>query len=240
MIAPLIISIAAALLCSGCIGFFLWQVGQLLAGDTSWAEASMPLILSQLGILFFAIFAMAFWRTYKDEMVESKAMAYMVFALFLEVAVLMGIKAGIDVHDRIVLLDEGVETQAVITGRHRSHAARHGSGSTPEYQFTTPDGQTIKGNISFQMTMSLPLGENFSISLSSHDVSYRIGSRVPVRYMPDEPERHVVLTFGELWCVPLGSAFLSLVLLGVTGYNVYRYRQRQRKPARRRRPARRR
>ena len=72
MIAPLIISIAAALLCSGCIGVFLWQVGQLLAGDTSWAEASMPLILSQLGILFFAIFAMAFWRTYKDEMVESK------------------------------------------------------------------------------------------------------------------------------------------------------------------------
>ncbi len=65
-------------------------------------------------------------------------------------------------------------------------------------------------------------------------MTYRIGSRLPVRYMPDEPECHVVLSFGELWRVPLGSAFLCLVPLGATGYNGYRYRQRQRKPSCRR------
>ena len=33
MIVPLIISIVTALLCCGCLGFFFWQTGQVLAGD---------------------------------------------------------------------------------------------------------------------------------------------------------------------------------------------------------------
>ena len=225
MIAPLIISIVTALLCCGCLGLFFWQCGQVLAGDASWAEAAYPLVLSQLGILFFGIFALVTWKNYKDEAADSKAVVYMVLALFLEIALLLGIKTGCDVHERMVLLDEGVETQAVIT-RHE----RCGSGKNrrwkPAYRFTTPEGQEIEGTIEFRMTMSLPLGDHSRITLSSDDVTYRVGSTVPVRYLPAAPECHVVLTFGELWCVPLGTGAMSLFILGMMGYQIHKMHKR--------------
>lgn len=229
MIVPLLISIVTALLCCGCLGFFFWQTGQVLAGDTGWAEASYPLVLSQMGVLFFGVFAIATWKYYRDQTTESRPLTYMIFALFLEVALLLGVKTGIDIHDRIVLLDEGVETQAVITGRKRSGSGRNRS-SKPLYQFTTPDGRKIKGSISFEMSLSLPVGENVRYSVRSNDVTYRIGSTVPVLYMPHDPQRHVVWTFGEVWCAPFLMGVLSLTLIGVTGFQIYKMRKR---PARR-------
>lgn len=225
MITPLIISIAAALLCSGCTGFLFWGIGEVLAGDTSWAEASYPIILSQLGILFFAIIALVCWKNYKDEPADSKGIAYMCFALFLEVGLLLGIKTGVDIHERIILLKEGTETRALITGYviGGSGKKRH---RKPQYEFRTPGGTKVKGTIGFQMKMRLPLGENSSISLSSHEVTYRIGSTVPVRYMPANPECHVVTTFGELWCFPMVTAVLSCAFLGATGYQIYHYHRR--------------
>lgn len=225
MIVPLIISIVTALLCCGCLGFFFWQTGQVLAGDTGWAEASCPLVLSQMGVLFFGIFATATWKYHRDKSTDSKALAYMIFALFLEVALLLGAKTGIDIHDRIVLLDEGVETQAVITGRKRLGSGKNRS-SKPLYQFTTPDGRKIKGSISFEMSLSLPVGENVRYSVRSNDVTYRIGSTVPVLYMANDPERHVVWTFGEVWCGPFLMGVLSLTLIGVTGFQIYKMHKR--------------
>jgi hypothetical protein len=225
MIVPLIISIVTALLCCGCLGFFFWQMGQVLAGDTGWAEASCPLVLSQMGVLFFGVFAIGTWKYYRDQSTESRPLAYMIFALFLEVALLLGVKTGIDIHDRIVLLDEGVETQAVITGRKRTGSGRNRS-SKPLYQFTTPDGRKIKGSISFEMSLSLPVGENVRYSVSSNDVTYRIGSTVPVLYMANDPEHHVVWTFGEVWCAPFLMGVLSLTLIGVTGFQIYKMHKR--------------
>ena len=225
MIVPFIISVVTALLCCGCLGFFFWQMGQVLAGDTGWADASCPLVLSQLGVLFFGIFATATWKYHRDKSTDSKALAYMVFALFLEVALLLGGKTGIDIHDRIVLLNEGEETQAVITGRKRTGSGRNRS-SKPLYQFTTADGRKIKGSISFEMSLSLPVGENVRYSVSSNDVTYRIGSTVPVLYMPHDPERHVVWTFGEVWCAPFLMGVLSLALMGVTGFQIYKMHKR--------------
>lgn len=226
MIAPLIISIVTALLCCGCLGVFLWQVGQALAGDTSWADASCALVFSQLGILFFGIFAIATWKNYKDEPADSKALVYLVLAFFLEVALLLGIKTGVDVYDRLILLQEGVETKALIT-RHE----RTGSGKNrrwkPVYQFITPDGKKIEDSISFRMTLSLPLGENFRLTLSSDDVTYRVGSTVPVRYMASAPECHVVLTFGELWLAPLGMGMMSLFIFGMMGYQIRKMHKRR-------------
>ena len=225
MIAPLIISIVTALLCCGCLGVFLWQMGQVLAGDTSWADASCALLFSQLGILFFGIFALATWKNYKDEPADSKALVYLVLALFLEVALLLGIKTGYDVYDRIVLLNDGVETKAVSTGHKRTGSGKNRR-SKPIYQFITADGQKIEGSISFRMSLSIPLGENSRMTLSSDEVTYRLGSRVPVRYMTDDPERHVVLTFGELWLAPLGMGTMSLFIFGMMGYQIYKMNKR--------------
>ena len=238
MIVPLIISIVTALLCCGCAGFFLWQCGQALAGDTSWADASCPLVFSQLGVLFFGIFAFVTWKNYKDESTDSRALAYMVFALFLEVALILGVKTGIDINDRIVLLNEGVETKAVIIGRRCTGSGKNRK-SSPVYRFTTPDGQKIEDTISFQMKSSLPIGDNSTISISSHDVTYRTGSTVPVLYMANDPERHVVRTFGEMWCSPAVTGVLCLVFFGVTGWQIYQYRNRNNSRSRRRRKSRR-
>ncbi len=232
MMGSLIISIVSAALCCGCLGMFLWQGGEAMAGDTSWGEAAMPLVLSQLGILFFGVISMVTWKSYKNESSDSKVVLFMVLALFLEIALLLGVKTCVDINDRIVLLNEGVETRAVITKRMRN-CTGNGRKSHPHYRFTTADGQKIEGSIQFQMKMSLPIGDNSRISLDSSDVTYRIGSTVPIRYMANDPERHVVLTFGELWLVPLSFAGMSLAFFGVTGYQIYYHCRRKRRRGRR-------
>ncbi len=233
MIAPLIISIITALLSCGCLGVFVWQIGQVLSGDVTWVEAAYPLILSQLGILFFGIFAIVAWKNYRDESTDSKAVVGMVLIFFLEVALLLGIKCGLDVHDRVILMEKGIETSATIIRHKRSGSGRHRH-STPIYQFTALNGQKIEDSIEFQMSLELPLGEYSRFKVSSDAITYRIGSSVPVLYLPENPECHVVLTFGELWCVPLGTGAMSLVIFGVMGYQIYSMRKRRAGRSRRR------
>ena len=58
MVPPLIICVFMGTLAFACVGTVVWQVSLLLAG-AAWADVSFPLIMGQVGALFFSLFSLA-------------------------------------------------------------------------------------------------------------------------------------------------------------------------------------
>ena len=89
-ISPWFVSVCTAVLALACLGITLWQGGRMLMGLTTWEENGLALILAQLGMLFFGLFAYAAWKQHHDESMDSGAVVVLALLLFLELPVLLG------------------------------------------------------------------------------------------------------------------------------------------------------
>ena len=89
-ISPWFVSVCTAVLALACLGITLWQGGRMLMGLTTWEENGLELILAQLGMLFFGLFAYAAWKQHHDESTDSGAVVVLGLLLFLELPVLLG------------------------------------------------------------------------------------------------------------------------------------------------------
>jgi hypothetical protein len=72
-------------------------------------------------------------------------------------------------------------------------------------------------------------GQEFTVEdrTSSSPAAFTVGEVVSVAYRPDDPSAAEIVTFGQLWIVPIGFSLvgLFLVVTGGTGaISVMRYR----------------
>lgn len=131
MMPPLILCLFMGTLALACVGMVVWQVGLLLAG-AAWADVSFPLIMGQLGALFFGLFSLASWGQHKGEDVGAGIIHGLLLSLVLELTLLLGWSAWHMFDESYTLVTQGVEVQGRIVDyeRRTSHSRRPISSST--------------------------------------------------------------------------------------------------------------
>ena len=231
-ISPWFVSVCTAVLALACLGITLWQGGRMLMGLTTWEENGLELILAQLGMLFFGLFAYAAWKQHHDESTDSGAVVVLGLLLFLELPVLLGWGAWSSYTDSRNFVDSGI----AVTGRIVDHDyTRRSRGRRSNliliYEYRTTDGLTLRGR---------QVDETWSFVLSRKpgyiEPENRMGADIPVLYMPDAPERSTLNRFAELWSLTIvmtvgtvvtACIFIFIVARLIRG-NRPKYRRRKR------------
>lgn len=207
-ISPWFVSVCTAVLALACLGITLWQGGRMLAGLTTWDESGLKLILAQLGMLFFGLFAYAAWKQHLDESTDSGAVAVLALLLFLELPILLGWGAWSSYTESRNFVDSGIAvTGRIVDHDHTRRSRGRRSNLILIYEYRTTDGQTLRGR-QVDKTWSFVLGRKPGYI----EPENRLGADIPVLYMPDAPERSTLNRFAELWSMPIvltGGAVLT-------------------------------
>ena len=194
-ISPWFVSVCTAVLALACLGITLWQGGRMMMGLTTWEENGLKLILAQLGVLFFGVFAYAAWKQHCDEEADSGVAVALWLLLFLELPVLLGWGAWSLYTESRTFVDSGI----AVTGRIVDHDhTRRSSGRRSNliliYEYRTTDGLTLRGRQVDKTWSFVPSRKPGYIKPEN-----RLGADIPVLYMPDAPERSTLNRFAELW-----------------------------------------
>lgn len=195
MMPPLILCLFMGTLALACVGTVVWQVGLLLAG-AAWADVSFPLIMGQLGALFFGLFSLASWGQHKGEDVGAGIIHGLLLSLVLELTLLLGWSALHMFDESYTLVTQGVEVQGRIVDYERRSAHSH----RPiflVYEFLTREGESLRST-------------NAGAALRRERWSWfwewkeedRIGAQVPVLYLPSNPTLNNINRTGALWGMP--------------------------------------
>lgn len=198
-----IVSVVSGVLALACLFVFGCQVWQLGTESVSWGDVGFPLVLSQLGVLFFGVMAFNTWWNAKGGKSGEKITTLLIISLFCELALLLGGASVFMTHQSFTLMNEGVEVPAHITG------CRFTDTGDPDdveylYSFTTKDGRVIKDSTSFNMSASVELLDGVLVELDANAVHYLRGKAVSVLYMADNPECHTIDNASEMWGPPHG------------------------------------
>ncbi len=199
-ISPWFVSVCTAVLALACLGITLWQGGRMLSGLTTWDESGLKLILAQLGVLFFGLFAYAAWKQHCDEPADSGVGAALLLLFFLELPVLLGWGAWSSYTESRAFVDSGIAVTGRIVDHDRTSTSRGHSGrgrSAPLiliYEYRTADGQVHRGRQANRI-FSFRLFKKYTYI----EPENRVGAEVSVLYMPDAPERSMLNRSAELW-----------------------------------------
>ena len=231
-ISPWFVSVCTAVLALACLGITLWQGGRMMMGLTTWEENGLKLILAQLGVLFFGVFAYAAWKQHCDEEADSGVAVALWLLLLLELPVLLGWGAWSLYTESRTFVDSGI----AVTGRIVDHDhTRRSSGRRSNliliYEYRTTDGLTLRGRQVDETWSFVPSRKPGYIEPKN-----RLGADIPVLYMPDDPERSTLNRFAELWSLTIvmtvgtvvtACIFIFIVAQLIRG-NRPKYRRRKR------------
>ena len=214
-ISPWFVSVCTAVLALVCLGITLWQGGRMLAGLTTWDESGLKLILAQLGVLFFGVFAYAAWKQHRDEETDSGVVVALWLLLFLELPVLLGWGAWSLYTESRAFVDSGI----AVTGRIVDHDyTHHRKGKLILiYEYRTTDGQVLRGRQVNALLSFRRFGKRVYIEPEN-----RLGTEISVLYMPDAPGRSTLNRFGELWLMPIAVAGGAVVTACILIFSVVR------------------
>lgn len=198
-ISPWFVSVCTAVLALACLGITLWQGGRMLMGLTTWEENGLELILAQLGMLFFGLFAYAAWKQHHDESADSGAVVVLGLLLFLELPVLLGWGAWSSYTDSRNFVDSGIAvTGRIVDHDHPRRSRGRRSNLILIYEYHTTDGLTLRGRQVDETWSFVPGRKPGYIEPEN-----RLGADIPVLYMPDDPERSTLNRFAELWSLTI-------------------------------------
>lgn len=225
MVPPLIICVFMGALAIACVGTVLWQVSLLLAG-AAWAEMSFPLILGQLGALFFGLFSLASWGQHKREDVGAGLIHGLLLSLVLELTLLLGWSAWYMFDESYTLVTQGVEVQ----GRIVDYEIRTTRPRRPiflVYEFRTQEGESLRSTNSGAVLRQKRWSWRWELKPED-----RIGAHVPVLYLPSNPKLNNLNRTSALWGKASGLGVLCLIFSGVSLFFISRLlsSKRRRKP----------
>lgn len=214
-----IVGVVSGVLALACLFVFGCQVWQLGTESVSWGDVGYPLLLSQLGVLFFGVMAFNSWWNISGGKSGEKITTLLIISLFCELALLLGGASVFMTHQSFTLMNEGEEVPAHITG------CKYSDTGDPDdveyhYSFTTKDGRVIKDSTSFNMSASVELLDGVLVELDANAVHYLRGKAVSVLYMADNPECHTIDNASEMWGPPIVCGMLSILCFALTGYSL--------------------
>ena len=226
-ISPWFVSVCTAVLALACLGITLWQGGRMMMGLTTWEENGLKLILAQLGVLFFSVFAYAAWKQHCDEEADSGVAVALWLLLFLELPVLLGWGAWSLYTESRTFVDSGI----AVTGRIVDHDYTRSRRAKLIliYEYRTTDGQVFRGRQVNALMSFKQFGKRGYIAPEN-----RLGTEISVLYVPDAPERSTLNRFAELWSMPIVLTVGTVVTACIFIFSVARL-IRGNRPKRRRR-----
>lgn len=214
-ISPWFASVCTAVLALVCLGITLWQGGRMLAGLTTWDESGLKLVLAQLGVLFFGVFAYAAWKQHCDEEADSGVAVALWLLLFLELPVLLGWGAWSLYTESRTFVDSGIAVMGRIVDHDYTRSRR--AKLILIYEYRTTDGQVFRGRQVNALMSFRQFGKHGYIAPEN-----RLGTEISVLYMPDAPERSTLNRFAELWLMPIAAAGGAVVTACILIFSVVR------------------
>lgn len=209
MVPPLIICVFMGALALACVGTVVWQVSLLLAG-AAWADVSFPLIMGQLGALFFGLFSLASWGQLKREDVGAGLLHGLLLSLVLELTLLLGWSAWHMFDESYTLVTQGVEVQGSIVDYERRSPRLHRP-TFLVYEFRTQEGASLRSTNSGAVRRRKRWSWRWELKPED-----RIGAQVPVLYLPSNPALNNLNRTSALWWHASGLGVLCLIFSGVS------------------------
>ena len=231
MLPPIILCLFMGMLAITCLVVAVWYAVAWISGATTWEDASFPLILAQLGALFFGLFALAARAQHKGEEAGGGFILTLVLCFMLELTGLCSFACwhcyaesnelatrGVEVQGRIIDFEfsgaDGTATRSVKSSR--SSSGRN-SIVLYIYEFRTPDGVSHQAK-----TRDYSLRE-YSFFRSKEEnrseIAAKLDTRVPVLYLPENPQQSNINGYGYLWALPVslglvsGAFFLAMLFI---------------------------
>ena len=187
----------------------------MLAGLTTWDESGLKLVLAQLGVLFFGVFAYAAWKQHCDEEADSGVTVALWLLLFLELPVLLGWGAWSLYTESRTFVDSGIAVMGRIVDHDYTRSRR--AKLILIYEYRTTDGQVFRGRQVNALMSFRQFGKHGYIALENS-----LGTEISVLYMPDAPERSTLNRFAELWLMPIAVAGGAVVTACILIFSVVR------------------
>lgn len=212
-ISPWFVSVCTAVLALACLGITLWQGGRMLMGLTTWEENGLELILAQLGMLFFGLFAYAAWKQHHNESADSGAVVVLGLLLFLELPVLLGWGAWSLYTESRTFVDSGIAVMGRIVDHDYTRSRR--AKLILIYEYRTVEGQVFRGRQVNALMSFRQFGNTRYIAPEN-----RLGTEISVLYVPDAPERSTLNRFAELWLMPIAVAGGAVVTACILIFSV--------------------
>ena len=233
---PLIFAFLAALLSIACMVVSLWYGVLWLAGSVATAQGAGIFMLGQIGAVFCAVFALVLWQYHTGSEKGTRLLRWLIVALFVEVGLGLGGYVVYTVHLHHTLQTRGLPAEAVVY-RHERERDFSSDDSLAEtchacYRFTASDGKVYEGRTTFSLG-EMKVGHEISLRMQPSALMYKVGSRLPVLYLPESPACHMVNTREQIWGSLMVQISLCLLSFGAAGYMVYQVRQWDRKQSRR-------
>lgn len=204
-----------AVLAVACVGVVAYQTVLFITGAATWDAAWFPLLMGQLGAVFFGIFASAFWSYHSDTDIQT-LLVWLLFGLLLELSILTGYDAHYEYSTGSKLVNQGVRALCHITDVEvrRSRSVKHNFRKIWfTYEFHTPEGKLIKG----ESGASYSWWSNESLkTLSKHR------NNVPVLYLAENPQCSNIDNFWLLWDQLIIAGALFTIFTGVCLFFLYR------------------
>ena len=229
MLPPIILCLFMGLLAITCLVVAVWYAVAWISGASTWEDASFPLILAQLGALFFGLFSLAARAQHKGEEAGGGFILTLVLCFMLELTGLCSYAGWYCYAESNELATLGVEVQGKIidyefsgsdgtaTRYGRSSRAGHDGVVMYIYEFRTPDGVTHQAKTRDYSLRSYPFFRTPEEKLS--EIGAKLGTRVPVLYLPENPQQSNINGYGYLWALPVslgcvsGACFLALLFI---------------------------
>lgn len=210
-----------------CLVVAVWYAVAWISGASTWEDASFPLILAQLGALFFGLFSLAARAQHKGEEAGGGFILTLVLCFMLELTGLCSYAVWHCYAESSELATLGVEVQGRIidfeftggtaTRYGRSSRAGHDGVVLYIYEFRTPDGVTHQAKTRDYSLRSYPFFRTPEEKIA--EMNDKLGSAVPVLYLPENPQQSNINGYGYLWALPVslgcvsGACFLALLFI---------------------------
>ncbi len=201
----------------------LWFGTQGLFGCCHAADAVYPFALGQLGFVFFSLIGMVLYQNHTGSEKFTRLMQWLVVVLFAEVGAGVAGYAVYSARFHAELKGNGVAAEAVV---YRHEYSTDWSGDFPTedcyacYRFTANDGRVYEGQTQFTVgEKQVDVPGNIRVGLSHPArLSYKKGSRIPVLYLADNPDCHIVNTVEQEWGSSAVPVLVSLAAFCLSGY----------------------
>ena len=224
MLPPLIIFLFMLMLALACVGLLVYQAVLFITGSATWDAAWFPILLGQLGAVFFGIFAMGAWGQHRDRDIQI-LLGWLLCGVLLEVSALTGYAAHYEYSTSSALVNHGTRTQGNITDV-TMHTSRSGKSLLRKlwftYEFHTPAGNLIQGKAGASYYW---LTQESLKMLSKHR------HNVPVLYLEENPQRSIIDNYWLLWDQTIILGAFSTISGASCLFFLYRlFRPTRRKP----------
>ena len=224
MLSPLLLCLFMLMLALACVGVVAYQAVLFITGAATWDTVWFPMVLGQLGAVFFGIFTLAAWGQYRDKDIQV-LLGWLLCGLLLEVSSLTGYAAHYEYCASSELVNHGARAQGNITDV-TMHTSRSGKSLLRKlwftYEFHTPEGNLIQGKAGASYYW---LTQESLKMLSKHR------HNVPVLYLEENPQRSIIDNYWLLWDQTIILGAFSTISGASCLFFLYRlFRPTRRKP----------